>query len=112
MGGAGKLEERVGLGSWRGKLEERVGLGSWRGGWGWELGRHWSVGYVVPPSQASMEQTLKLFQGYRRIADILQEKAGAQGGGASGKKVGGALGAVKSNLTLQFVVNLLQALFK
>jgi hypothetical protein len=59
-----------------------------------------------------MEQTLKLFQGYRRIADILQEKAGPQGGGASGKKMGGPLGGAKSNLTLQFVVQLLQALFR
>ncbi len=59
-----------------------------------------------------MEQVLKLFLGYKRIADVLQEKPGAPGGGAGAKKVGGALGTVKSNLTLQFVVKLLQALFK
>ena len=56
-------------------------------------------------SQESTEKTLKLFQGYKRIADICQE-----GGGAGGKKAAGALTA-KSNLTLQFVVTLLQALF-
>lgn len=61
-------------------------------------------------SQESVEQTLKLFQGYRRIADICQEKGGAQGGGAGGKKAGSLAGA-KSNLTLQFVVKLLQAFF-
>lgn len=62
-------------------------------------------------SQESAEQTLKLFQGYKRIADICQEKGGAQGGGAGGKKVGGVLTGARSNLTLQFVVKLLQALF-
>lgn len=62
-------------------------------------------------SQESAEQTLKLFKGYKRIADICQEKGGAQGAGAGGKKMGGALMGAKSNLTLQFVVKLLHAIF-
>ena len=62
-------------------------------------------------SMESAEQTLKMFQCYKRILDILQEKGGAQGGGAGGRKVGGALGT-KSNLTLQVVVKFLQALFR
>ncbi len=67
--------------------------------------------YFSPPhsplcSHTSIQQALQLFQGHKRIADILLEK----GGGAGTKKVGGA--SALSNFTLQFVVKLLRALFK
>ena len=65
-------------------------------------------------SQESIEKTLKLFQGYKMISDILLERTGAQGGGGggSGKRGGGVSMTIKSNLTLQSILKLLQAVFK
>ena len=66
----------------------------------------------------SSEQVLKLYRGHQKLADILQDKGSASsaGGGASsshGNKRGSS-GAVclRYNLSLQFVLRLLRAIFR
>ena len=61
-------------------------------------------------SQESCELSLKLYQCYKRLADIVQEKVEA--GGRRPSTSGGGAMASKSNLSLQCVVHMLKALFE
>lgn len=63
-------------------------------------------------SQESMERTLKLFQRYRKISDIVQESQVSGGDGGGGGKRAGAAVVSKSILTLSCVIKLLRALFQ
>ncbi len=66
-------------------------------------------------SQESCEQTLKLYNCYKRISDIEQEKGGASGG-ASGSRKGSTSGSgtvsLTSKLSLECTVLLLKSLFE
>ena len=66
----------------------------------------------LPCSQKSLELCLRLYNGYKRVADILTEKGGSGAGGS--KRGPGSLAAKAlhdSTLSLSGVTRLLEALF-